>query len=160
VIRVVGVGNTGRTDDDAGREVARRLRLRKPCGFDVRECDGDATSIMVAWEGADEVVVVDACRGAGSPGSVHVFEGGNVERLGALQSVSTHSFGVAAAVGLARAMGRLPSRLVIYAIEGRDFRMGGELTPPVDRSVDEVVALLVQRICSGTPSVVPTRGEK
>jgi hydrogenase maturation protease len=160
VIRVVGIGNPARGDDAAGREVARRLRKRKPRGLDVRECDGDAGALLSAWEGAEEVVVVDACRGAGSPGSVHVFEEADVERLGALQAVSTHTFGVVEAVGLARALGRLPSRLVIYALEGGDFRIGTELTPPVDRAVDSVVALLVQRTGSGTSTHAPTRGKK
>jgi hydrogenase maturation protease len=144
VIRVVGVGNPGRGDDAAGREVARRLRMREPSGLDIQECEGDATSLLSAWEGAQEVVVVDACQGAGSPGHVHAFEAADVERLGARRGVSTHGLGVAEAVGLARALGRLPPHLVIYAIEGSDFGVGSALTPPVDRAVDEVVAWLLQ----------------
>jgi hydrogenase maturation protease len=61
-----------------------------------------------------------------------------------LQHASTHSLGVAAAVGLARALGTLPSRLVIYAIEARHSLVGEDLSPEVDRAVDEVVALVMQ----------------
>jgi hydrogenase maturation protease len=159
VIRVIGIGNPDRGDDGAGRAVARRLRARKPCGLEVRECGGEATELMASWEGAERVVVVDACRGAGAAGSVHVLDGDDAERLRTLQTVSSHSFGVAAAVGLGRALDRLPSRLLIYAIEGRDFRVGGGLTPEVGRAVDRVVALLVQDRIVGTPPPRPTQGE-
>ena len=52
---------------------------------------------------------------------------------------STHSFGVAEAVELARALGRLPARVVVFGIEGRDFTPGEGLSPDVDAAVDEVV---------------------
>jgi hydrogenase maturation protease len=144
---VIGVGNPDRGDDGVGRAVARRLRDVSPPGVEVRECEGEATALLAAWEGADEVVLVDACRGVGPPGSVHVFEATEVEHLGSdrLRHASTHSFGLVAAVGLARALGRLPSRLVVYAIEGDRFREGAELSPEADRAAYEVAELLVRQ---------------
>jgi hydrogenase maturation protease len=52
---------------------------------------------------------------------------------------STHSFGVAEAVELARALGRPPARVVVFGIEGRDFTPGEGLSPDVGAAVDEVV---------------------
>jgi hydrogenase maturation protease len=141
---LIGVGNPDRGDDGAGRAVARRLLGRNDCAFDVRESAGEATSLMNAWTGFDDVVVVDACRGAGPPGSVHVFGPDDVERVARLQHASTHSLGVAAAIGLARTLGTLPSRLVIYAIEVGHVERGENLSPEVDRAVLEVVALVMQ----------------
>src|SRR3954452_13627171 len=37
---------------------------------------------------------------------------------------STHDLGVAEAIELARAFGKLPPRLIVYGIEGRDFDEG------------------------------------
>jgi hypothetical protein len=37
---------------------------------------------------------------------------------------STHAFSVAEAVELAGALGRLPARVDVYAVEGKDFRAG------------------------------------
>jgi hydrogenase maturation protease len=141
---VIGVGNRHAGDDGAGRAVARRLLERNACGIEVREGSGEATSLMSEWTGFDDVVVVDACRGAGPPGSVHRIAPDDVERLPSLQHASTHSLGVAAAIGLARALGRLPSQLVIYAIEGRHSLEGEGLSPEVERAVHEVVALVMQ----------------
>ena len=141
---VVGVGNPDRGDDGAGRAVARHLASRNDCGFTVRECSGEATALMSTWTGFDDVVVVDACRGAGAPGSVHRISPDEAARVATLQHASTHSLGVAAAIGLARALGALPSRLVIYAIEARSSRVGEGLSPEVERGVQEVVALVMQ----------------
>ncbi len=157
--RVIGVGNPARGDDGAGREVARRLRGCRPCGLDVRESDGEAGALLASWEGADDVVLVDACRGAGPPGTVRVVDAGETAHLSVLKSVSTHSFGVVEAIGLGRALGRLPSRLLIYAIEGGDFGVGARLTPAVDRAVDSVVALLVQYPEDRDATLGPTQGE-
>jgi len=141
---LIGVGNPDRGDDGAGRAVARRLLERNACGLEVREGSGEATSLMNAWTGFDDVVLVDACRGAGPPGSVHRIGPDDVERVARLQHASTHSLGVAAAIGLARVLGALPSRLVIYAIEARHSHEGEGLSPEVDHAVHEVVALVMQ----------------
>jgi hydrogenase maturation protease len=137
---LIGVGNPERGDDGAGRAVARRLLARAPRGLEVRECGGDATALMSAWAGSDDVVVVDACRGAGPPGSVHRIAPDEVARVALLRHASTHSLGVAAAIGLAQALGTLPARLVVLAIEAGGFVEGGRLSPEVDRAVNEVVA--------------------
>ncbi len=144
---LIGVGNPERGDDGVGRVVARRLRGRNGCARRVLECSGEAIALMEAWTGFDDVVVVDACRGAGPPGSLHRFTADQLARLASVRPrgyESTHGFGVAEAVGLARALGRLPSQLVIYAIEAGHFREGTGLSDPVDRAARELVALLVQ----------------
>jgi hydrogenase maturation protease len=97
---------------------------------------------MDAWRGFDDVVVVDACRGAGPPGSVHRLGADELARLPGLASRSTHAFGVQAAVGLARALGTLPRRLEIQAIEGSRFDTGARLSRAARRGVDAVVLSL------------------
>ena len=141
---LIGVGNPDRGDDGAGRAVAKRLLARNACAFDVRNCTGEATSLIDAWTGFDDVILVDACRGAGPPGSIHRILPDELDRLARLQHPSTHSLGVATAIGLARALGSLPSRLVIYAIEAGHSVDGEGLSPQVDQAVHEVVALVMQ----------------
>jgi hydrogenase maturation protease len=140
---VIGVGNPDRGDDGAGREVARRLRSHGAPSDEVRECTGDATALMAAWAGFEDVVLVDACRGAGLPGSVHLFDPEAAERNAILRHASTHSFGVAAALSLSRVLGTLPDRLIIYGIEARDAGPGAGLTPEVERAVERVVSLVL-----------------
>jgi hydrogenase maturation protease len=139
---VIGLGNPDRGDDGAGRVVARLLAARGDGGLVVRESSGEATSLMNAWAGFDDVTLVDACRGAGPPGSVHRIEADEAERVATLRHASSHSLGVSAAIGLGRALGTLPPQLVIYAIEARQTRDGEGLSPEVDRAVRQLVARL------------------
>ncbi len=106
----IGVGNPYR--GRRRRRQSRRAAAPRPetiAPSSVRECTGEATALMNAWTGFDDVVLVDACRGAGPAGSVHRIGPDDVERVARLQHASTHSLGVAAAIGLARALGTLPS---------------------------------------------------
>ena len=55
---------------------------------------------------------------------------------------STHAFGVADALALARALGLLPPRVVVHAIRGVDFSLGAGLSPPVRAATQTTAALL------------------
>jgi hydrogenase maturation protease len=155
---VIGVGNPDRGDDGAGREVVRRLRARGAASLELRECRGETTELMETWSGFDDVVLVDACLSAGAPGSLHRFSADEMPRLATLEHGSTHAFGVAAAIGLARALGTLPKQLVVYAIEARDSRPGEGLSPEVARAVDEVAALVVPDSSSARASTASSAG--
>ena len=69
------------------------------------------------------------------PGTVHRFDAAAAPLPAAAVRSGTHAFGVADAVELARALGRLPARLDVYAIEGGSFAAGDGLTPAVARAV-------------------------
>jgi hydrogenase maturation protease len=137
---VVGVGNSWRGDDAAGLEVARRLRRRS--GVEARELEGDAVMLLELWRGHPAVAVVDAARTGSEPGSVRVFRADR-EPLPVRLRSSTHAFGVADAIELSRALGRLPQRLDVYAIEGADFSLGAPLSPAVQRGVEALAARLL-----------------
>ncbi len=139
---LIGVGNGWRGDDAAGLAVARRVRALAPTGVDVREVEGDATALMDAWSGAEHVVVVDAAESGAAPGTIRRFDAGaDALPVRALRS-STHAFGVSDAIELARALGRLPDQLDVYAVEGASFRAGERLSPAVERAVAELASEL------------------
>lgn len=98
---------------------------------------------MEAWEGADSVFVVDAVRSGAPPGTVHRLEATDEPLPATLSAASTHTLGVGEAIELARALGRLPARIVLYGIEAESIAAGADLTPPVARAVDEAVERLL-----------------
>src|SRR6476619_7473734 len=105
---LIGVGNAWRGGDGAGLAVARRVREPAPAGVDIREVEGDATTLLEAWAGAEHVAVVDAGESGAAAGTVLRFDGCSQPLpVGGLRS-STHAFGVSDAVELARALGHLP----------------------------------------------------
>jgi hydrogenase maturation protease len=131
---VIGVGNPWRGDDGAGLEVARRVG-----GVPYK---GDGTGLIDVWDHAADVVVVDAAAAAVAPGTIHRFDAAASPLPARSLRSSSHHFGVADAVELARSLDRLPARLTVYAIEGEDFAAGHELSPAVRRAVDQVVGEL------------------
>lgn len=120
-IRVIGLGSEGRGDDAAGLLVARLLRSEAPPDVEVVESDGDAGGLLMLLEHADRVILVDAARSGGEPGTVEI-----VAPLAAVASParSTHGLGLAEAIGLAEALGVLPAEVRVYAVHGDRFDPG------------------------------------
>ena len=136
---VLGIGNDLRGDDGAGLEVARRLRA---AGVRALGCAGDPSGLLDVWEGERDVILVDAVRSGAAPGTLHRMDARARPLPTRLFCGSTHHVGVADAVELGRALGRLPERLRIVGIEGESFATGTGLSPAVDRAVEAVAAEL------------------
>jgi len=136
---LIGVGQEWRGDDAAGLLVARSLLDLAGPRVTILEQSGRAPDLLSTWQGAEAVILVDAVRSGGRPGEIHRFPV-HREPLPAelFPSVSSHGWGVAQAVALGRTLGQLPSFLVIYGIEGHNFGLGRDLSPPVARTVPEV----------------------
>jgi hydrogenase maturation protease len=148
VTLVIGVGNEWRSDDAAGLVVARRLR--EPCpAARVIEREGEPLDLIDEWSGADDAIVVDAVRSGAEPGTIHRLDAAEQRLPAELFRGSTHAFSVAEAVELGRALGRLPSRLLVLGIEGEDFTAGAGLSPAVERAVDGLVGELLGRLETG-----------
>jgi hydrogenase maturation protease len=122
----IGIGNPLRGDDAAGLLAARALRGRGVEGIEVRELEGEPLDLIEAWEGAEAVVVADAVASGGEPGALHRVDATARPLPAALAGPSTHALGLAEAVELGRALGRLPRRLVVYGIEAARFEAGAE----------------------------------
>jgi hydrogenase maturation protease len=146
-VLVVGIGNPYRSDDGAGLAVARRLRSAAPPGVGIEELDGEPLAMVDLWETDDEVVVVDAVVSGSPPGTVHRFDAvADPVPPPAFRLRGTHTFSVAEVVDLARAIGRLPRRLVVYGIEGEGFRAGTGMSEPVAAAVPDVVSRIVREL--------------
>lgn len=130
---MVGVGNLDRGDDGAGVVAARRVQNTR-----AKEV-GDCTDLLDIWDGEGHVIVVDAMRSGSPPGTVMRFDV-NADELPSRMFPSTHAFGLAETVELARALGRLPRSLMIYGIEVGQLDPGSTLSPEVDQAVQLVAA--------------------
>jgi hydrogenase maturation protease len=139
-VLVAGVGNAMRRDDGAGLAVARRVReLGAPDGVEVRAAEGEPVGLLELWDGRDAVVLVDAMRSGAAPGTVRRLDAsaGPLPRW-LRGSTSTHAVALAETVELARALGRLPPRVVVYAVEGERFDAGAGLSDGVAAAVERL----------------------
>jgi len=152
---VVGVGNPYRGDDGVGLAVVEELRRRATPDLELMAVPVP-TRLVDAWQGWDDVVVVDAIRSGRPPGSVVVDQAAerSPPRAG-----GTHGFGVRESIELARGLGRLPARLTVVGVEAASVAVGSELSEAVaaavGRAADEVVAVLCTRGWSVALSWIP-----
>ena len=98
--------------------------------------DRPGALLLAHWHDADRVIVVDAVRSGAPPGTRHRLEPG---KWAATESVSSHGFGLASALELARALGDLPPHLVLYGIEIDPTCSGFSLSEPVRRSLPDLI---------------------
>ncbi len=137
-VLIIGVGNPLRGDDAAGPAVIQRLQNRLPPSVIALPLDSDSVSLMEAWRDFERVILVDAVCSGAVPGFIHRFDATRTELPRGLFHYSSHLFGVAEAVELARQLGRLPERLVVYGIEGAGFAYGEGLSAGVAEAVEQV----------------------
>jgi hydrogenase maturation protease len=156
---VVGVGNAFRGDDAVGLEVADRVRASAPEGVEVVTSQLEPTRLLDAWEGADAVLIVDAVASGAEPGTLHRFDATERPVPSAVFRSSTHAFSIGDTVELARAVGRLPARVLVYGIEAAGFVAGEEISPAVRGAVEpsaaaimaDARALLEEAECTSAP---------
>lgn len=143
---VAAIGNPDRGDDGIGPAIAREIKRQAPAGARVIECGGDLLGLIDEWTSSAAAILVDASEPAGVPG--------RIRRLDLVSSLlpadfaqnSTHAFGLAETVELARALGQLPRRLVVYLVEGERFEIGTQLSPRVADAVGKVAAAILSEL--------------
>jgi hydrogenase maturation protease len=136
---IIGIGNEYRGDDAAGLIVARRLKERLADSAIVIEQSGDGAALMEAWRSAETVTIIDAVMSGAAPGTIHRFDANAQPLPKDAFRLSTHAFGVAEAIELARALGELPRGLMVYGIEGKNFTVGIGISPEVEKATCEAV---------------------
>ena len=107
---VIGLGNEYRSDDAAGRAVARKLKASALDEFCVKEESGEGGALIEAWKHADFVVLVDAVDSGALPGTIHRMDARTAVIPSELFHRSTHAFGVSKAIELASSGARATSR--------------------------------------------------
>jgi hydrogenase maturation protease len=145
---VIGIGNAWRNDDGAGLAVARLLDGLE--GAEVLEREGEPTSLIDSWAGADAVWLVDAVSSGAEPGTVHRHDASERELPATLFDTSTHHLGLAQAVELARALGRLPGTTIVYGIEGKSFETGETLSSEVEAAAARVAEAVREEVAACT----------
>lgn len=126
---LIGIGNSMRGDDAAGilvAEAAGGIAMESP----------DATEILAAWEGAEDLVVVDAVQSGSTPGHIHRIDASHRPLPADLFTSNSHHFGLAQAIELGRALGRLPASVMVYGIEGRSYEYGEAVSDEVRVAID------------------------
>ncbi|MFO8151172.1 MAG: hydrogenase maturation protease [Trueperaceae bacterium] len=171
---VVGVGNDDRGDDGLGPLAARLLaetlappraegraeaggdHAGPPPGVQVIPWTGDPLGLLDRWDGVDRLVLIDAVVSGAAPGTTRRY--GPDAPFARTAEASTHGLGIAEALALGRALGRLPGRIEVWGIEAVEFAAGAPLTPAVAEAVLALVARLGEELGEVAPRTAQHAG--
>jgi hydrogenase maturation protease len=143
--KIIGLGNEFRHDDAVGLIAARRLRAH---GVAAEEHTGDLATLIDRWSETDFLILIDAASSGTVPGTVHRLDVSAMPLPRDLFKSSTHTLDVADAIELSRALGTLPTRVLVFGVETRDFGPGVGLSP----EIEDALALLIEEVLSCIPN--------
>ena len=139
-ILVLGVGNLLLGDEGVGVHVAARLAPLLEGVPGVRVLDGGTLGLELLGpiEEADHLVVVDCLR-SGLPGGTVSTLLDEEATSWATGVVTAHDLSLPSVFALARLRGWQPARAAVVGVEPVRVEVGLELSPEVERAVEEAV---------------------
>jgi hydrogenase maturation protease len=150
-IVVIGVGNLLMKDEGIGIHVVKALQeLGLPRNIDL--IDGGTSPDLIAYTGdCDKLVIIDAARAGGLPGSIYRFRPEDLSDHAAALA-SAHELGVPQNLGLMSLLGRQPSETVIIGIEPEEIGPGLELSALLRQKMKDIVKTVAKEISGCTLS--------
>jgi hydrogenase maturation protease len=145
-VLIIGIGNEYRCDDSIGLVIAREIRERHISSVFVREESGEGVALMETWQGYENIILVDAISSGARPGTIVKIDASKEIVPAKFFHYSTHAFSIAEAIELARAMKTLPSKILIYGIEGTNFNAGTMISDVVQESGKQVIEQILNEI--------------
>jgi len=160
-VLVIGVGNPLRGDDGVGVHVARELAQRPlPEGVEVLDGGTEGLDLIFHLEAAERVLFIDAAEMGCPPGEAQVFDGAQVTSNVPARFSSTHGFGVAEVLALARSVGVAPE-VTVLGIQPASLTAGDGLSAEVAARLTQYVDLAQELIASDRERAVSgARGPK
>jgi hydrogenase maturation protease len=151
-ILVAGVGNSWLRDDGFGAAVAQRLS-GQPLPPGVAVMDAGTGGLDLAYEvmrGYDALVIVDASRQGGEPGTLYVMEADEQSVDGTIedgQTINPHDMDPQTVLRFVKAVGAWPGRVMVIACEPVEVEeMGMGLSEPVQAAVQGAVELVLETV--------------
>ncbi len=147
-ILVLGVGNTLLTDEGVGIHVINRLQEQYPEIRGVSFVDGGTLSFSLAGLLAehDQLIVVDAARTGGNPGSVVCYEGSEMDRYLTGNRQSVHEVGLTDLLDIARLSNHYPDKRALIGIEPENLDWGELPSFRVSQAIPEAAKMVVDLI--------------
>ncbi len=144
-IVVIGVGNLLLTDEGVGIHAVQALQERE-LPADVKLVDGGTSPDLIAYTRAgDKLIIVDAAKAGGEPGSIYRFKPEDLADDRAVLA-SAHEMGVVENLRLIKLSGNEPKETVIIGIEPYKIEYGTDLSPELREKLPEIVKVVMKEI--------------
>jgi hydrogenase maturation protease len=146
-IMILGIGNILFSDEGFGVRVIERLQERYTFSDNVSIIDGGVLgmNLLGVISQADHLIVVDAVRNGGTPGTlIRLREGEIPARIRAKNSL--HQVDFLEALTMCRALDKVP-QTVILGVEPQDIEtLSTELSPLIQTKVDSMIDMVLTEI--------------
>jgi hydrogenase maturation protease len=154
-ILVLGLGNILLADEGIGAHVAQLLQ-KEPLPANVEIVDGGTAALdaLLLAQRAEKLIVIDALRAGGKPGSIYraKFQAGEKDKLAEIlagqdgSKISLHQVGLMDALTVTERLNCLPEEIVVIGVEPAEVGYGLELTDEIERKIPEIIDTVVKEI--------------
>lgn len=138
-ILVLGLGNPLLRDEGVGPRALQALAARAKFSSEIELLDGSTAGLGLVprASAAEKLLVLDAVRGGGRPGSVLKLDGRSLAR-NVSSTTSPHQIGLADILSASRLLGG-PEEVVVLGIEPETTELGLGLSEPVEGALATLV---------------------
>jgi len=143
---IVGVGNLYRGDDSVGILIARYFRRCFKNSVKIVDIDISFEELIDIWGDFDLVILVDAVHSGKGAGEIYRFEDISELLKSGLKLISSHHVGIVEYIELAKLLGSLPKRFIVYGISGENFEIGGFISPNVKDACRRLIPKIVAEV--------------
>lgn len=153
MLTIIGCGNLLRCDDGVGVLLARRLAERLAShpipAVQAIDCGTAGFEVMYRARGSTELVIMDACRTGGEPGTIYEVPGDVVASV-QLPAVNLHEFRWDHAIGVGKTLYRedFPRQITVLLIEAAELGYGEQLSSPVHQASERVYQRVLDRVAA------------
>jgi len=143
-VLVLGLGNLLMSDDGLGVLAIEELKKKEwSDNILFLEAGTGIINCLSVISVSQKLIVVDAVRGGGKPGSVYRF---TEEKLLGQRLTDSHGFSLPEALWWARKVKGLPREILIYGVEPEVITLGTELSPLVAKALPQVISRVIKEI--------------
>jgi hydrogenase maturation protease len=143
---ILGVGNVLLSDEGVGVHVANKLmEMDLPQGIQVVQGGTDGFRLIDVVTRAARLIVVDAVKRGGPPGSIYRFDTKDTPSYFDAYRGSIHQMGIPELVRLSEFVGEAPETTII-GVEPKSLDMGMELSPEVAAKLPRIIELIFEEI--------------
>jgi hydrogenase maturation protease len=140
-ILILGVGNLIMSDEGIGVHVANRmLEMELPPNVHVVEGGTDGFGLMNVIQEADRMILIDAVKGGGEPGSIYRFDIEDCPADANIFKTSVHQISILEVITLSGLIGSTPKTTII-GVEPKSLEMGMELSPEIEAKIPRVIRM-------------------
>lgn len=145
-VLIGGIGSVLLGDDGVGPYVARLLAARYEfeAGVEVLDLGTPALELIDQIEGRDAVILIDAVKVDGAPGSLRFYRKADVLQQAPSRRMDPHSPALVDALHAAELFGTGPREVLLVGVVGGSFEPGCELSTPVQSAVSPILSEIVR----------------